>query len=49
MYVNFTSEGADGIRRASYPPEIHASLQAVKDQYDPLNVFRFNINVSPTS
>ena len=49
MYVNFTSEGADGIRRASYPPEIYARLQAVKDQYDPFNVFRFNINVTPTS
>ena len=49
MYVNFTSEGADGIRRASYPPEIYARLQAVKDQYDPFNVFRFNINVTPTN
>jgi FAD binding domain/Berberine and berberine like len=48
-YVNFTSEGSDRIRRASYPPEIYARLQAVKDQYDPFNVFRFNINVSPTS
>ena len=49
MYVNFASDGADDNRRASYPPEIYVRLQAVKDQYDPLNIFRFNMNVSPTS
>ena len=48
MYVNFSGEGGDGNRRASYPPEIYARLQAVKDEYDPLNMFRFNMNVSPT-
>jgi FAD/FMN-containing dehydrogenase len=49
MYVNFSGEGGDGNRRASYPPEIYARLQAVKDQYDPLNIFRFNMNVLPTN
>jgi FAD/FMN-containing dehydrogenase len=48
MYVNFSGEGGDGNRRASYPPENYARLQAVKDQYDPLNIFRFNMNVLPT-
>jgi len=48
MYVNFSGEGGDGNRRASYPPEIYARLQAVKDEYDPFNMFRFNMNVSPT-
>ena len=49
MYVNFSGEDGDGNRRASYPPQIYARLQAVKDQYDPLNIFRFNMNVLPTN
>jgi FAD/FMN-containing dehydrogenase len=49
MYVNFSGEGGDGNRRASYPPEIYARLQAVKDEFDPLNIFRFNMNILPTN
>ena len=48
MYVNFTGEGGDDNVRASYPAEIYARLQAVKDQFDPFNVFRFNINIPPS-
>ena len=48
MYVNFASDSGEGSRRASYPPENYGRLQAVKDQYDPLNIFPFNMNVLPT-
>jgi FAD/FMN-containing dehydrogenase len=48
-YVNFMGEGGDDNLKASYPSEIYARLQAVKDQYDPFNVFRFNLNISPAS
>jgi FAD/FMN-containing dehydrogenase len=47
--VNFAGEGGEDNVRASYPPATYARLQAVKNQYDPFNVFRFNINIRPTT
>lgn len=47
-YVNALSdEGEVGLRRA-YPPEQLARLIAVKDAYDPSNVFHLNQNVRPS-
>jgi FAD/FMN-containing dehydrogenase len=48
MYANFAGEGGKDAVLASYPEAVFARLQAVKDQYDPFNVFRFNLNISPT-
>ena len=47
-YVNALSdEGASGVRRA-YPDAKRARLTAVKDTYDPDNVFHLNHNISPS-
>jgi FAD/FMN-containing dehydrogenase len=48
-YVNtLTDEGESGVRRA-YPAEKLARLTALKDRYDPDNVFRLNHNIPPSS
>jgi FAD/FMN-containing dehydrogenase len=47
-YVNvLTDEGAAGVVRA-YPPDKLARLTAVKDTYDPDNVFHHNQNIRPS-
>lgn len=47
-YVNvLTDEGQAGVRRA-YPPAKLARLTAVKDAYDPDNVFHLNHNIRPS-
>jgi FAD/FMN-containing dehydrogenase len=47
-YVNFTGEGGDDRVRASYPPATYQRLVAVKDRYDPVNLFRLNQNIPPS-
>jgi hypothetical protein len=47
VYVNdLTDEGAVGIRRA-YGLDKLARLAALKDRYDPENVFHLNHNIRP--
>ena len=48
-YVNALSdEGAAGVRRAYSEPSC-ARLTAVKDAYDPDNVFHLNHNIAPSA
>jgi hypothetical protein len=49
-YVNFMElEAANEDRvRSAYPPEDFERLVALKDEYDPGNLFRFNRNIKPT-
>jgi FAD/FMN-containing dehydrogenase len=48
-YVNaLTDEGASGVRRA-YPGDKLARLTALKNRYDPDNVFHLNHNIPPSS
>lgn len=46
-YVNALSDDAAGVRRA-YPEEHLARLRALKDVYDPGNVFHLNHNIAPS-
>jgi FAD/FMN-containing dehydrogenase len=49
VYVNdLTDEGEAGVRRA-YGADKLARLTAVKDRYDPANVFHLNHNIRPSS
>jgi FAD/FMN-containing dehydrogenase len=47
-YINYLSaEGAERVQ-AAYGPEKFARLQALKDKWDPTNLFRLNQNIPPS-
>jgi len=51
VYVNYLGQEADeGVERikAAYGPEKYQRLAALKDKYDPTNLFRLNQNIKPT-
>jgi FAD/FMN-containing dehydrogenase len=48
-YVNFTGDATPDRVRASYPPGTYQRLVAVKDRYDPDNVFCLNQNIQPSA
>jgi FAD/FMN-containing dehydrogenase len=47
-YLNFFGEEGEDRVRAAFGPETYARLQALKDRYDPTNLFRLNQNMKPT-
>lgn len=47
-YPNFLSADEPGDIEAAYSPGVFARLRAVKDRYDPTNVFQINNNILPS-
>jgi len=48
VYVNFLSAEGDDRVRAAYRETSYDRLVALKDRYDPTNLFRLNQNISPS-
>jgi FAD/FMN-containing dehydrogenase len=47
-YVNFLGEEGPARVRQAYPGSTWDRLVAIKDRYDPANLFRLNQNIPPT-
>ena len=48
-YVNFLEDEGAGRVREAYPAATFARLAAIKQRYDPGNLFRFNQNIPPAA
>jgi FAD/FMN-containing dehydrogenase len=48
-YVNFLGDEGEEAVREAYPPGTYARLAAVKQRYDPTNLFKGNRNIPPVS
>jgi hypothetical protein len=48
VYVNYLDQGEEGRIRAAYGPQTYEQLVALKNKYDPTNLFRLNHNIVPT-
>ena len=46
-YSNYVSDEGDAVERAAYGPN-YDRLVALKNKYDPTNLFRMNHNIKPS-
>ena len=49
VYVNYQMGDEEYRVRAAYGPEKYERLVALKNKYDPTNLFRLNQNIAPTA
>src|SRR5207237_1300847 len=49
VYLNSIADDGDERVRGTYGEERYARLVALKDRYDPTNVFRLNQNIKPSA
>ncbi|GAC1330275.1 MAG: FAD-binding oxidoreductase [Chloroflexota bacterium] len=47
VYVNFVGNGGEDRTKAAYPPATYERLVALKNKYDPGNLFQLNHNIRP--
>ena len=47
-YINFLSSGGEDRVKAAYGAEKFTRLRALKDHYDPTNLFHLNQNIPPS-
>src|SRR5439155_21017987 len=48
VYVNFLADDGEQRIHEAYPPATYARLVALKNRYDPTNLFHLNQNIKPT-
>ena len=48
VYVNYLGDEGLGRIEAAYSPEKYARLGALKNKYDPTNLFRLKQNIKPS-
>ena len=49
VYLNYTSDEGEERVRSAYGPDKYARLVALKDEYDPSNLFHLNQNIKPSN
>src|SRR5918911_4952355 len=47
VYVNYTSDEGEDLIKTAYAAKTHERLVALKNKYDPMNLFRLNQNIKP--